>query len=70
MTTAFFVGADLGPTQDIYASWQRLLKKGVTFTPDFDVLEIRGTEVMASTSIPIESQVFSDFDTRRRCHGQ
>ena len=45
VTTAYYIGGDLGPTQDITLSKQRLLKKGVTFTPDFYAAEIRGTAV-------------------------
>ena len=42
ITSSLFVGAELGPTQDLYLSRQRLLKKGVTFTPDIAVMEIGG----------------------------
>jgi len=45
VTSSLFVGADLGPSQDLYLSRQRLMQKGVTFTPDFAVMEIRGLEV-------------------------
>ena len=39
------------------------MQKGVTFTPDMAVLEIRGTEVQAVNVYSNEMQVFSDFDT-------
>ena len=38
-------------------------KKGVTFTPDFYVTEIRGTEVHGINVYSNEPKVFSDFDT-------
>ena len=63
VTTAFYVGGDLGPTQDITLSKQRLLKKGVTITPDFYVLEIRGTEIHGINVYSNEPTVFSDYDT-------
>jgi mycofactocin system FadH/OYE family oxidoreductase 2 len=42
LCTSLFVGAELGPTQDLYLTRQRLLQKGCTFTPDTVVLEIAG----------------------------
>ena len=42
VTPTLFVGSELGPTQDLYLTRQRLLQKGVTFTPDFAVMEIDG----------------------------
>jgi mycofactocin system FadH/OYE family oxidoreductase 2 len=45
VTSSLFVGSELGPSQDLYLSRQRLLQKGVTFTPDFAVMEIAGTDV-------------------------
>jgi len=42
ITSSLFVGAELGPTQDLYLSRQRLLRKGVTFTPDIAVMEVGG----------------------------
>ena len=63
VTTAFYVGGDLGPTQDITLSKQRLIKKGITFTADFYVFEIKGTEVHGINVYSNEPKVFSDFDT-------
>jgi mycofactocin system FadH/OYE family oxidoreductase 2 len=40
--SSLFIGAELGPTQDLYLSRQRLLKKGVSFTPDIAVMEVAG----------------------------
>lgn len=42
LCSSLFVGAELGPTQDLYLARQRLLQKGCTFTPDVAVLEIHG----------------------------
>jgi len=42
ITASLFIGAELGPTQDLYLTRQRLLQKGVTFTPDIAVMEIGG----------------------------
>ena len=63
VTTAYYIGGDLGPTQDITLAKQRLLKKGVTFTPDFYAAEIRGTEVHGFDVYSNVAKVFSDFDT-------
>ncbi len=40
--SSLFIGAELGPTQDLYLSRQRLLGKGVTFTPDIAVMQVSG----------------------------
>jgi mycofactocin system FadH/OYE family oxidoreductase 2 len=40
--SSLFIGAELGPTQDLYLTRQRLLQKGVTFTPDIAVMEVAG----------------------------
>jgi thioredoxin reductase len=42
ITSSLFICAELGPTQDLYSSRQRLLQKGVTFTPDIAVMEVAG----------------------------
>ncbi len=42
ITASLFIGAELGPTQDLYLTRQRLLQKGVTFTPDIAVMEVAG----------------------------
>ena len=46
--SSLFIGAELGPTQDLYLTRQRLLQKGVTFTPDIAVMEVGG-EIGAKT---------------------
>jgi mycofactocin system FadH/OYE family oxidoreductase 2 len=42
ITSSLFIGAELGPSQDLYLTRQRLLHKGVTFTPDIAVMEVGG----------------------------
>jgi mycofactocin system FadH/OYE family oxidoreductase 2 len=63
LTPSLFVGSELGPTQDLYLSRQRLLQKGVTFTPDFAVMEIRGTEAHGFNVYSNEWKIFEGFDT-------
>jgi mycofactocin system FadH/OYE family oxidoreductase 2 len=63
ITPSLFVGAELGPTQDLYLMRQRLLTKGVTFTPDFAVIEIRGTEINGFNVYSNEWKVFGGYDT-------
>ncbi len=63
ITPSLFVGAELGPTQDLYLMRQRLLTKGVTFTPDFAVMEIRGTEIHGFNVYSNEWKVFEGYDT-------
>ncbi len=63
LTTAYYVGADLGPTQDITLFRQRAAKLGITVTTDFHVIEIRGTEVHGIDVYSNESRVFTEFDT-------
>jgi hypothetical protein len=63
VTPSLFVGTDLGPTQDLYLTRQRLLQKGVTFTPDFAVMEIRGTEIHGFNVYSNEWQIFDGYDT-------
>jgi mycofactocin system FadH/OYE family oxidoreductase 2 len=62
VTPSLFVGSELGPSQDLYLSRQRLMQKGVTFTSNFAVIEIRGTEVHGLNVYSNEGQVFSEFD--------
>jgi NADPH-dependent 2,4-dienoyl-CoA reductase/sulfur reductase-like enzyme len=42
ITSSLFIAAELGPSQDLYLARQRLLQKGVTFTPDIAVMEVSG----------------------------
>jgi mycofactocin system FadH/OYE family oxidoreductase 2 len=63
LCSALFVGAELGPTQDLYLSRQRLLQKGVTFTPDFAVMEIKGLEVNGFNVYSNEWKTYKDHDS-------
>jgi mycofactocin system FadH/OYE family oxidoreductase 2 len=63
VTSSLFVGSELGPSQDLYLSRQRLLQKGVTFTPDFAVMEIAGTEVKGFNVYSNEWDSFAGYDS-------
>ncbi len=63
VTSSLFVGSDLGPSQDLYLTRQRLLQKGVTFTPDFAVMEIKGLEVHGFNVYSNVWDVFSGYDS-------
>jgi mycofactocin system FadH/OYE family oxidoreductase 2 len=63
LTSSLFVGSELGPSQDLYLTRQRLLQKGVTFTPDFAVMEIKGTEAHGFNVYSNEWDVIGGFDS-------
>jgi mycofactocin system FadH/OYE family oxidoreductase 2 len=63
ITPTLFVGAGLGPLQDLYLTRQRLAKKDVTFTPDIAVLEIQGTLVKGLNVYSNEMIDFEGYDT-------
>ena len=63
VTSSLFVGSELGPSQDLYLSRQRLLQKGVTFTPDFAVMEIDGIEVKGFNVYSNEWGTFTAHDS-------
>ena len=63
LTSFLFIGTDLGPSQDLYLTRQRLLQKGVTFTPDFAVMEIKELEVHGFNVYSNEWKTFSGYDT-------
>ncbi len=63
LTSSLFVGTDLGPTQDLYLTRQRLMQKGVTFTPDFAVMEIKGLEVHGFNVYSNEWKTFNGYGT-------
>jgi len=63
VTSSPTIGSELGPSQDSYLSHQRLAQKGVTFTPDFAVVEIKGLEVNGLNYYNNEWQTFSDYDS-------
>jgi mycofactocin system FadH/OYE family oxidoreductase 2 len=62
ITSSLFIGAELGPTQDLYLTRQRLLQKGVTFTPDIAVIELGG-EAGAKTvkGFNVYSNIWDDW---------
>jgi mycofactocin system FadH/OYE family oxidoreductase 2 len=59
LTPSLFIGGQLGPLQDHFLMRQRLIKKGVTFTPDIAVLEIQGTTIKG---LNVYSNATIDFD--------
>lgn len=63
LTPALFQGSQLGPLQDLYLTRQRLMKKGVTCTPDIAVLEINGTVVKGLNVYSNEIIEFDGYDT-------
>jgi mycofactocin system FadH/OYE family oxidoreductase 2 len=63
ITPTLFIGADLGPLQDLYLTRKRLAAKGVTFTPDIAVLEIQGTIVKGLNVYSNEMMEFGGYDT-------
>jgi mycofactocin system FadH/OYE family oxidoreductase 2 len=63
LTSSLFVGQDLGPIQDMNLTRQRLLQKGVTFTTDFAVMEIKGLEVNGFNVYSNEWDTISGYDS-------
>lgn len=63
LTSALFVGGNLGPLQDLFLTRQRLAHKGVTFTPDIAVLEINGRHVKGLNAYSNEMLDFQGYDT-------
>ncbi|MCX7698720.1 MAG: mycofactocin system FadH/OYE family oxidoreductase 2 [Candidatus Goldbacteria bacterium] len=63
VTPSLFVGTELGPTQDLYMSRQRLLQKGAKFTSDIAIIEIKDKVVYGINVYTNEQLIFSDFDT-------
>jgi len=59
LTPSLFIGGKLGPLQDLFLMRQRLMKKGVTFTPDIAVLEIQGTTIKG---LNVYSNALIDFE--------
>jgi len=62
VTSSPTIASELGPTQDAYLAHQRLMQKGVTFTPDFAVVEIKGLEVKGLNFYSNEWQTFDGYD--------
>jgi mycofactocin system FadH/OYE family oxidoreductase 2 len=63
VTNSATIGSELGPSQDAYLTHQRLAQKGITFTPDFAVTEIQGTDVKGLNYYNNEWHIFTGFDT-------
>jgi mycofactocin system FadH/OYE family oxidoreductase 2 len=63
VTNSPTIGSELGPSQDSYLAHQRLAQKGVTFTPDFAVTEIKGTVVKGLNYYNNEWHTFEGFDS-------
>ena len=63
VTNSPTIGSELGPSQDAYLAHQRLVQKGVTFTTDFAVTEIRGTAVKGLNYYSNEWHTFEDYDS-------
>ncbi|WP_305045363.1 mycofactocin system FadH/OYE family oxidoreductase 2 [Geoalkalibacter sp.] len=74
ITSSLFVGAELGPTQDLYLTRQRLLQKGVTFTPDIAVMEVGGEagakEIKGFNVYSNQWQTWGPFDSVVLAMGQ
>ena len=63
LTPSLFIGGKLGPLQDLFLMRQRLIKKGVTFTPDIAVLEIQGTTIKGLNVYSNDMIDFDGYDT-------
>jgi mycofactocin system FadH/OYE family oxidoreductase 2 len=63
VTSSPTIASELGPTQDQYLSHQRLARLGVTFTPDFAVVEVNGLEVKGLNFYSNEWLTFSGHDS-------
>ena len=63
LTSSLFVGQDLGNTQDLNLTRQRLLKKGITFTTDFAVMEMKGLDVIGFHVYTNEWKTINGFDS-------
>jgi len=62
LCSSLFVGAELGPLQDLYLTRQRLLQKGCTFTPDIAVIDISGEKgAKMCKGINVYSNAMLDF---------
>jgi hypothetical protein len=63
ISPTLFLGASLGPLQDLFLARSRLGKKGVTHTTDIAVLEIQGTLVKGIQVYSQEMLEFEGYDT-------
>jgi NADPH-dependent 2,4-dienoyl-CoA reductase/sulfur reductase-like enzyme len=63
VTSSPTIGSELGPSQDTYLTHQRLAQKGVTFTPDFAVVEIKGLDVSGLNFYSNKWHTFKGYDS-------
>ena len=63
ITSDLFVGIELAPLGDLYLSRQRLLQKGVTFTTDVIIDEIRETTVSGRDIYTNQSRIWEGYET-------
>ncbi len=63
VTNAPTIGSELGPSQDTYLTHQRLAQKGITFTTDFAVTEIKGKDVKGLNYYNNEWHTFEGYDS-------
>lgn len=63
VTGDLFIGIELAPIGDLYLSRQRLLQKGVSFTTNVVVDEIKGKQVHAHNIYTGEALVYEGYDT-------
>ena len=63
ISPTLFLGASLGPLQDLFLARSRLAKKGVTHAADIAVLEIQGTLVKGIQVYSQEMVEFEGYDT-------
>ncbi|MBF0361187.1 MAG: mycofactocin system FadH/OYE family oxidoreductase 2 [Oligoflexia bacterium] len=62
ISPALFIGADLAPTNDLFLTRQRLLKKGVSVTNDTIVTEVKDGNVHTLNYYLNEIKILSDCD--------
>lgn len=63
ISPTLFLGASLGPLQDLFLTRSRLAKKGITHAADIAVLEIQGTLVKGIQVYSQEMLEFKGYDT-------
>ena len=63
VTSDLFIGIELGPLGDLYMTRQRLLQKGVQFTPDVIIEEIEENVVKAREIFSNTPLRFEGYDT-------
>lgn len=63
ITSDLFIGIELAPIGDLYLTRQRLLQKGVRFTPDLLIEEIQDTVVKARNWFTNEPVLLAGYET-------